>query len=161
MLLGRLEGILSGSAPPFLVLGKFTPSRLHENTIAAELQEWLTQFGIIRAVNMHGCRMPIGVRNPADNLRIASSDNVVRNWHRDGFGKYPGADYTEMPASKWFIFWSNGSSTELCDKDMNVYIFERGDVLLVDNENIQHRCPPPEENRWFARLADPILPTMD
>jgi hypothetical protein len=135
-------------------LGRFIPSRLHEQTIARELQAWLVARGITDARLARYGRLPIEVRRPEEHLRIAN-DPTVTEWHRDGLGKY--ATYHGLkPASKWIVMWSNGSAPQIRDESGEIP-FQPFDVLLIDNERAQHRCPPVEEGRWFVRLLDPIV----
>lgn len=138
-------------------LGQFTPSLLSLEVIGAEFQQWLIARRITQATLMLSKnRLPIGVRNPDDHLRISTTDKVVMDWHRDGLGEYA-TDPEKTPDIRWMILWSNRSPTELRDREGNRLYFEPYDVVLADNHNVWHRCPPPEEGRWFARLNDPII----
>ena len=141
-------------------LGKFNPSAFHEVTIAAELQEWLAAVGIVSAdVMLSKGRLPIEIRKPEDHIRIATTDRIVTQWHRDGLGKNA-LSLSEMhvPSIRWMILWSNGTPTNLCSRTGTEYRFEPYDVILIDNHTTFHRCPAPEDNRWFVRFSRPILP---
>lgn len=134
-------------------LGKFHPSVFHETIIASELQEWLKERGITEARLSRYGKLPIEVRQPQDHLKI-STDPTVTLWHKDGLGK-EATSLTRIPSLKWLLMWSNGTATNIRDENGEI-TFQPYDVLLADNHRVQHRCPPPEEGRWFVRLADPI-----
>ena len=138
-------------------LGKFTPTIYKETIIESELRQWSADIGIVAARLMTSKNtVPIGVRNPSDHIRISTTDKIVMQWHRDGLGEYA-LDCNKLPDVHWMILWSNGSPTELQDRNNNRIYFEPFDVILVNNYDVFHRCPPPEENRWFVRILDPIL----
>jgi len=138
-------------------LGVFQPSRLSTDGIRNELMGFLEMWGI------RGGEYGIAVRTPEDHMWISIEDVDVQQWHRDG---NDAPDGLETPALRYLIFWSNGTATQVAQtgdathRPTNDDCFElgRGHVLLVDNVEMWHRCPPPEPNRWFARLNEPLLP---
>lgn len=150
-------------------LGKFNPSKFHEVTIATEFQEWLRSIGIVTAKTMLSKnRLPIEVRNPADNSKAINS--IIATYHKDGSGGYVSASQTvsetgirrletkSIPSIQRLIVWSNGTPTELMSTDWREIRYSPCDVVLFDNHLMYHRCPPAEPDRWFVRLADPVLP---
>ena len=139
-------------------LGQFRPSALHELIIASELQEWLRSKGIVAARLMSSKgRLPIQVRQPEDHIKLSTTDKIIVQWHRDGLGARA-LERDPVPSTGWIILWSNRTPTELCDSDGAIIPCLPYDVVLVDNRVIWHKCPPPENGRWFVRLLDPILP---
>ena len=162
-------------SPLTILLGQFKPSVFHEITIAIELQAWLRALGITAKNPTSKGRMPIEVRHPSEHVKLATTNAVITNWHRDGLGNYESylpsggktlttgdvdldSERLLTPSILWLILWSNGTPTELMDKDRNRIYFEPYDVVAVNNHEVYHRCPPNEDGRWFVRLADPILP---
>lgn len=116
-------------------LGTFTPSSFTHAVIATELEQWLRARGVVAARVMGGKgRLPIGIRSPSEQ----SSNAYIREWHHDG--------------ADWMIVWSNKTPTPL-----SIGQFDPFDVVLVDDRLVQHKAPPIEEGRWFARLLDPIF----
>ena len=144
-----------------ILLGQFKPSRFHELTIANELQDWLSTRGVTAECLTSKGRMPIEVRKPEEHIKL-STDHVINKWHRDGLGGYkslsPASETDLMPSILWMILWSNGTPTELMDKDGDRIYFQPFDVAAINNHDVYHRRPPTEEGRWFVRLANPILP---
>jgi len=120
------------------LLGQFVPSAFDRNVIGDELAEWLALHGIKHAANQ-GKRLPIAVRSPAEQ----PSHPYIYQFHRDN--------------CNWLIMWSNGTATYLRDRQGTSYHPEPFDVVLVDDRVVQHKAPPIEDGRWFARLIDPIL----
>lgn len=110
-------------------LGKFFPTKLDAMCIAAELQIWLAAVGITSARVMHKDRLPIEVRAPDEHIKLAATNTIITNWHKDGLGGY--ADFARtihddgtmrldtniVPSILWMILWSNGTPTELMTAD--------------------------------------------
>ena len=150
-------------------LGKFFPTKLDARCIAEELQIWLAVIGITSARIMHKDRLPIEVRAPEEHIKLATAAGLITIWHKDGLGKYDciprtvhsdgtvRLDTDVVPSILWMILWSNRTPTELMTADWARIYFGPYDVVLVNNHNIYHRCPPSEDGRWFVRLPDPII----
>jgi len=135
----------------------FRPSILATATIERELYDFLEDKGIVRG------NYGIAVRTPEEHVYISDADDDVRNWHRDG-NEYPNSPVT--PTLHYIVVWSNGTPTRLAKSgdashkptSDDFWEIGAGHVLLVDNIEMWHKCPPPEPNRWFARFNEPILP---
>lgn len=119
-------------------LGQFVPTALDRNVIANELAVWLAAHGIVKAKNQ-GKKLPVAVRSPSEQ----PVDPYIYQFHRDN------CDH--------LIMWSNGTPTDLRDRRGTHYMMEPFDVVLIDDFLVQHKAPPIEAGRWFARLIDPIL----
>lgn len=90
------------------------------------------------------------LRSPEYQVGNTVSDDSVRAWHHDGL----------KPCSTsccMFVIWSNTMPTEVrYVRDGSPLVVEANDVLLVNNAEVQHRCPAGLErvvgSRWFIRV---------
>jgi hypothetical protein len=119
-------------------LGQFIPTVLDRNVIANELAVWLSAHGILKAKNQ-GKHLPVAVRSPAEQ----PVDPYIYKFHHDN------CDH--------LVMWSNGTATYLRDRMGTSYHPEPFDVVLIDDRLVEHKAPPHEAGRWFARLIDPIF----
>ena len=118
-------------------LGTFRPTAYNREVIRDELERWLRERGV-RSARIIGSknRLPIAVRDPTEQPSYF-------DWHRDG--------------CDWLIMWTNGTATDLRDRRGTHWCMESFDVVLVNDRIAEHKAPPIEPGRWFARLLDPIL----
>ena len=154
-----LTSVTGGLESPVRCLGQFHPSRWDENAIATEFQQWLLPHGITDALLASHGKLPISVRNPVEGIKGYNSTwKIIASWHRDGSGKYA-ADPSFIPSTKWIIVWSNRAPTELLLPGGASPQFQPYDVILFDNQKVMHRYPtsPPDPERWFIRLLDPVI----
>jgi len=80
------------------------------------------------------------LRNPALNKCIFEEALV---WHQD--------EPAEVPLQ--FIVWSNVRPTEIRFPDGSSLETKDGDVILIDNQEVEHRAPANQTDRWFVRTG--------
>jgi hypothetical protein len=84
------------------------------------------------------------LRDPEINATATLAE--TKEWHKDdsGYG---------VPASIQFIVWSNAQPTEIRLPDGSLLETKDGDVILIDNVEVEHRAPAAQINRWFVRTG--------
>src|ERR1041385_7279760 len=77
------------------------------------------------------------IRRPfADSESVIASE--VYEWHKD-----------QGAPSVQFIVWSNIRPTEVRFADGSLLPAKDGDVILIDNAEVEHRAPANSDQRWF------------
>lgn len=154
----------------YLILGPFKPKALSHHEIREGITTFLSYSGITTTLlGQRRGTLPMHVRSPVEsNAAAVSRDGRVQEWHRDGLADryYDTLDPEIVPKTKWMIVWSNGTMTRIREMPVyrdgkanwHEYTFHPGTVLLFDNINLQHAIPPPEPDRWWVRILEPILP---
>lgn len=79
--------------------------------------------------------MIIKLRDPRANGR-----HNADFWHRDSGGS---------PIT--LVLWSNIRPTQVRFTDGSLLKARAGDVMLIDNVEVQHRAPSNQRGRWFIR----------
>lgn len=83
------------------------------------------------------CLGLIEVRDPGRNQYI----ETPKRWHRD-----------DSSSELLIAMWSNVRPTEVKFADGRLLEgAEDGDVILVDNNEVEHRAPEDQTDRWFIR----------
>jgi hypothetical protein len=68
-------------------------------------------------------------------------------------GVYPGGWHRESDCiGPRFAVWSDHTPTEVRFLNGKLLTARDGDLILLDNELVEHRMPQTERGRWFARL---------
>lgn len=80
----------------------------------------------------------IEVRSPEYNAR-----NTPTYWHKDA-ESYP---------NQKLAVWSNTRPTEIRFANGDLLQARDGDVILIDNDEVMHRAPDNQADRWFIRTA--------
>lgn len=68
----------------------------------------------------------------------------TKDWHHDDAGYRSGFR---------FIVWSNTRPTEVRFADGTLLETKDGDVILIDNDEVEHRAPADQAGRWFVRTG--------
>lgn len=79
----------------------------------------------------------IEVRDPEYNAR-----NTPTYWHRDAAG-----------SRMMIAIWANVRPTEIRFADGSLLQTRDGDVILFDNDEVEHRAPDDQTGRWFVRTS--------
>ena len=125
------------------VLCNWQPRVLSRAVIAQEFREILKH---------HGLKLTdtgVNVRPP----RRLTKEDKTKKWHQDD--NQNGQTPTK---GLLLILWSNKNSTLVRDRKTKAH-FERaadGDVLLIPNDDCDHRMPEGGNKRWLAIALLPI-----
>lgn len=85
------------------------------------------------------CLGLIEVRNPLLNSYYTDH---ARGWHTDTRG-----------SGFMRAMWSNVRPTEVRFTDGRLLGAQDGDVILIDNSEVEHRAPEDQQDRWFIRTS--------
>lgn len=72
-----------------------------------------------------------------------SARNAPTYWHKDA-EPYP---------HQRLAVWSNIRSTAIRFPDGDLLQTQDGDVILIDNDEVEHRAPEDHTGRWFIRAS--------
>jgi len=137
-------------APGVAVIGRYEPEIFNAKTIGEHLLK-LTEELKLESYEQGGWsgatwldwEKGAEVREPYISMRYAGSQNDVAKWHHDNRSSSPGM---------YMVLWSNREQTEIKLPDGTILRADPGDVLLVSNDEVQHRTPIQVSNdRWFFR----------
>lgn len=79
----------------------------------------------------------VEVRDPEINQQ---QNARAQGWHQDAVGSH-----------LMLVMWSNVRPTEIRFNDGTLLQVRDGDVVLVDNDEVWHRAPENQVDRWFCR----------
>lgn len=113
------------------ILFNWQPSIL-DRSLAERFRERMAAAGF-------ECLGLVEVRDPGRNQYVEAS----KTWHR------------EASSSKFLIaVWSNVRPTEVRFADGRLLEgAQDGDIILVDNNEVEHRAPADQTDRWFIRTS--------
>lgn len=81
----------------------------------------------------------VNVRWPEINAGLMSE---IKQWHHD-----------EGALRIVFAVWSNIHPTEIRFPDGSLLPTRQGDVILIHNDEVEHRAPENQDGRWFVRTG--------
>jgi len=134
------------------VIANWQPKKLGIDSI----QQGIAQL-VVNILGLPFCPYRVEVRQPHTMLDIAPTE-----WHRDGNRLRPDDIY--------MLLWSNVYPTEVrIDIDQSLLPVRDGDVILIENLKVEHRCPVQaiyktkynvtpvfwftHNDRWFVRYV--------
>lgn len=118
------------------ILTNWQPSKLDRETVRREFRRLLKK--VLPSVKVSMTTHPGGdVREPPRHRERNTADD----WHKDCGG-----------VDLLITIWTNIKPTEVRFSDGSLLEAKDGDVILIDNLEVEHRTPEGSlEGRWFAR----------
>ena len=112
------------------VLFNWKPRKL-DHSLGERLRKRLIRAGLATH------KFCVEVRDPEVNQQ---QNARAQGWHQDAVG-----------SRLMLVMWSNIRPTEVRYLDGSRLQLRDGDVLLVNNDEVWHRAPEDQADRWFLR----------